>query len=292
MNRVEKILFTINKQGKGIEIGPSHSPIASKADGYDVEIIDCMDKKALISYFEDHPVDISKIEEVDYVWEGEPYPELIKKTNHYDWIISSHSIEHTTNLIGFLNDCDEILKDNGVISLAIPDKRFCFDYFRPLSGIGKVIDSHLNQNVRHSFGTHVEFNLNCCELDGVGSWGVKSFSKASKDKFSFVNETVSALKIAKEADDTTQYTDAHEWCFTYSSFRLLIQDLYDLGYIKLKEFSSFPSSGNEFHITLGRDGVGTNMSRLELLLEIEKENSMFASKILNKNSWWKSIFKS
>ena len=39
-------------------------------------------------------------------------------------------IEHTPDLIAFLADCDAVLKDTGVLSLVIPDKRYSFDRFR------------------------------------------------------------------------------------------------------------------------------------------------------------------
>ncbi len=291
MDRIEKILYKINKQGKGLEIGPSHNPIASKADGFDVEVIDCMDKESLIEHFKNESVDISKIEEVDHVWKGESYSALTKKSNYYDWILSSHSIEHTTDLIGFLNDCDDILKDDGVISLAIPDKRYCFDYFRPVSGIGKIIDYHRNKNIRHSYGTHIEFNLNYCERDSVSSW-----PEGSDGTFSLNYDAATALTIAKNAETSTEYTDAHEWCFTYNSFRLIIQDLYELGFIKLREVHSFSSAGNEFHITLGRHGAGTNKSRLDLLADIDAENirsipeEKKEEKVVEKK-WWQSFFK-
>ena len=291
MDRVEKILYKINKQGKGLEIGPSHSPIASKSDGFDVEIIDCMDKESLIEHFKNDPVDITKIEEVDHVWKGESYSALTKKPNYYDWILSSHSIEHTTDLIGFLNDCDNILKDDGVISLAIPDKRYYFDYFRPASGIGKIIDYYRNKNVRHSYGTHIEFSLNFCERDSVSSW-----PEGSEGIFSLNYDASTALSIAENAETSPEYTDAHEWCFTYSSFRLIIQDLYELGFIKLREVHSFPSTGNEFHITLGRHGAGTNKSRLDLLADIDAENirstpeEKKGEKVVEKK-WWQTFFK-
>ena len=40
MNRKEKILRYLNKDGYGIELGPSHNPIASKKEGYKVHIIE------------------------------------------------------------------------------------------------------------------------------------------------------------------------------------------------------------------------------------------------------------
>ena len=123
-SRKEKGLRHIDKNGDGVEIGPSHSPIAPKRDGYKVQIIDHATREQLIEKYKSHDVQLDNIEEVDYVWSGESYISLTGKKKFHDWIIASHVIEHTPDLIGFLNDCDSILKDDGVISLVIPDMRY------------------------------------------------------------------------------------------------------------------------------------------------------------------------
>src|SRR5690606_31563971 len=43
LSRNEKVLYGLNSRGKGLEIGPSHNPIAPKVDGFDVEILDHLD---------------------------------------------------------------------------------------------------------------------------------------------------------------------------------------------------------------------------------------------------------
>ena len=45
MERKEKILKHIDKNGYGIEIGPRHNPVAPKSAGYKVHIIDHMNHK-------------------------------------------------------------------------------------------------------------------------------------------------------------------------------------------------------------------------------------------------------
>lgn len=286
MNRKNKILLKVNKEGKGLEVGPSHSPIAPKSDGYNVEIIDTKEKELLISDFEKIGVDTSKIEEVDYIWNGETYADLTKKESYYDWIISSHSIEHTTDLVSFLCDCESILKDDGVLSLAIPDKRFCFDHFRPLTGLGKVIDSYREGKTRHSYGTHIEFCLNFCEDNGAGSW-----RGADKAELELVNDYTYAVSKAESAELSREYTDAHEWCFTCHSFRLMIHDLQQLGYIKFKEVSFIETGEFEFYIVLSKSGVGTKSGRLSLLKLIDEEQKMNTSKLKRLNKLKRSVKK-
>lgn len=70
MNRKNKILRHIFKDGHGIEIGPSHNPVAPKKEGYQVHIIDHMNREQLINKYKDHHVNLKNIEEVDFVWQG------------------------------------------------------------------------------------------------------------------------------------------------------------------------------------------------------------------------------
>ena len=266
MNRKEKVLRHINQNGRGIEIGPSHNPIAPKKEGYQVHIIDHMSREELIAKYKDHHVNLENIEEVDFVWRGENYSELTGKSKYYDWIIASHVIEHVPDLIGFLNDCDAILKDDGVISLVIPDKRYCFDHYRPITGISKIIDNHFQKNKTHTPGTVAEYFLNVVSKAGVIAW-----DSSVTGEFNFVHSLEDALKGMKTAINENAYIDVHAWCFVPHSFRLIIHDLFCLGLIPFQEVDFFPTEGCEFYITLGRNGKGVNKSRLEMLDIIESE---------------------
>ncbi len=48
MTRIEKLLSCLKMDGKGLEIGPSHNPIAPKKNGFDVQIVDHIDRDGLI----------------------------------------------------------------------------------------------------------------------------------------------------------------------------------------------------------------------------------------------------
>ncbi|KOP23739.1 hypothetical protein AMR41_24740 [Hapalosiphon sp. MRB220] len=266
MNRKKKILRHIDKDGYGIEIGPSHNPIAPKNDGYRVHVIDHMSREQLIVKYRDHGVNLNKIEEVDFVWQGESYSELTGKTKHYDWIIASHVIEHTPDLIGFLNDCDAILKNDGVISLVVPDKRYCFDHYRPITGISKIIDSHFQQSTNHTPGTVAEYFLNVVSQSGKIAW-----DSSTTGEYNFVHSIENALQGMKSVVNENAYLDVHAWCFVPHSFRLIIHDLFCLGFIYFKEVDFYPTDGCEFYITLGRRGQGVNKSRIEMLEIIESE---------------------
>jgi SAM-dependent methyltransferase len=266
MTRKEKVLKHIDKCGYGLEVGPSHNPLAPKCEGYSVQIIDHMSRKQLIEKYTNDNVRLENIEDVDFVWNGESYTDLTGKKKHYDWIIASHLIEHTPDLIGFLNDCDQVLKDDGVLSLVIPDKRYCFDHYRPITGISKIIDASFNKNKTHTIGTAAEGILMFVKLDGTIAWDKNTIGEYSRP-----HSRDAMLKLFNEAIKNTNYEDAHAWCFVPHSFRLLIQDLFMLGLIPFQEVDFYDTEGFEFCITLGRGGKGCSIPRLKLFAIIESE---------------------
>jgi predicted SAM-dependent methyltransferase len=268
MNRNEKILKHINKNGLGVEIGPCANPIAPKKAGFKVDVIDHASREQLIAKYDGHGINFDNIEEVDFVWQGESYAELTGKHKYYDWIIASHVIEHTPDIIKFINDCDAILKDDGVLSLAIPDKRYCFDHYRAISGISKAIDTHLSQTTFHTPGTVTDHLLNVVFKSGKIAW-----DSQTTGEYKLAHSIEDARQTMNNLIEKSVYLDVHGWCFVPHSFRLMIHDLFHLGLISLPEVDFYPTDGCEFYMTLGRKGKGTHQSRLEMLEKIESELS-------------------
>ena len=97
MDRKERLLFLFDATGIGLEIGPSFNPLLPKRDGYDVETLDHLSAADLREKYKNAPnVDLSAIEEVDHLSDGSSILQLIGKPEHYDYIVASHVIEHTT----------------------------------------------------------------------------------------------------------------------------------------------------------------------------------------------------
>lgn len=266
MERTEILLDQLNLNGRGLEIGPSHSPIVPKSSGYNVQVLDHLDRLGLVDKYRAHGVDIEAIEEVDYVWSGENYADLVGETNCFDWVLASHVIEHTPDFVAFLNDCESLLANDGVLSLAIPDKRNCFDRFRPISGIGSILDSHFESRRTNSAGSVAEFYLNVISQGGKISW-----PSGSEGDVEFIHSVGDALANMNGVLKGAITPDIHSWCFVPSSFRLIMMDLYSLKLTRLRECSFRASGGGEFYIQLGFAGRGPDCTREELLVLVERE---------------------
>lgn len=168
--REQAVFHLIDQAGLGLEIGPSHNPIAPKKKGYNIHILDHASAEELRAKYQNHGLNLDNIEEVDFIWQGQPLPELVGKKHCYDWIIASHVVEHIPDLIAFLQQCEELLKPKGVLSLVIPDKRYCFDYFQPLSTTGMLLDAHAEQRTRPSPGQIFDHFANAATRNGAIAW--------------------------------------------------------------------------------------------------------------------------
>ncbi len=262
---LKKAFAIADPSGKGLEIGPSHNPIAPKRDGYDVEIVDHLNQDQLREKYADQGVDTSKIEPVDFVWNGEPLDQLIGKKSYYDWIVASHLMEHVPNPISMLQQCHEILKPSGVLSLVIPDKRYCFDYFRPISSTGDLLDAYEQSRTRPSRGQMFDHFASAASRKGAISWGRDG--KGGAD--SLIHDLTFAVEIY--ASKGSEYVDVHCWGFTLSSFELIMADLKVLGLTWFVIKECFDTEAGEFYVSLVKEPNEIQTSRLHSLFGIEAD---------------------
>lgn len=248
-SRQEFFFRHMDKNGHGLEIGPSHSPVAAKSDGFDVKILDWEDRAGLIRKYIGLGVDPGRIEEVDYVWKGESYADLVGGENIFDWIISSHSLEHIPNMVGFLLDCRRILKPGGVLALALPDHRFMFDHRRLPSSLASVIDAHLRKDSNPIPGTVAEFNLLFSRRRGLDSWSRFSINRFRRGIMENSPGKARSAYLARLGN--SDYVDVHVWCFTPRSFKGLIEGLIKLSILQGIELVEPPRSRDaEFFVFL------------------------------------------
>lgn len=268
--REEKVFHLLDKAAPGLEIGPSHNPIAPKKKGFNVHILDHASATELRIKYQGHGVNLDNIEEVDFVWHGEPLQELIGETSCYAWIIASHVIEHVPDLVSFLQQCEELLNSTGVLSLVIPDKRYCFDYFSSTSSTGSVLDAYAEKRVKPSHGQIFDYFADASKRNGNIAWSSDGQGGANELAHTFSDTQAQWTRSVS----TTAYIDAHCWRFTPASFRLLVSDLLNLGLINLEIKAEFDTTGCEFYVSLGKKGdVPMELDRLTALQTRKLENA-------------------
>ncbi len=253
-------LAALGADAIGLEIGPSFDPVVSRRDGHNVEILDHLSADDLRAKYKDAPnVNLALIEEVNYVSDGCSILELIGKPGHYDYIVASHVIEHTVDFLGFLLDCQHLLKASGRLVLAVPDMRFSFDCLRSLSTTGQVLQAHVDKAKRHSIGNVFDEMAYNCQRDGAIAW-----QRNAGGTLTFFRPLSDAKWITEQYMNGDMFLDIHAWQFTPSSFRLILNDLGELGLLELHEKLFDEASENEFFVVLSKNATGCAVSRIVL----------------------------
>jgi SAM-dependent methyltransferase len=261
------LLSQVDQRGVGLEIGASYSPVAPKASGLNIRVADYIGQEELRKKYQTAAgVDISRIEPVDYVLGSRTLGEVIEEKSQFDYIIASHVIEHVPDLLGFVLDCQALLKPAGVLALAVPDKRACFDFLLPLSTTGQVLQAHRSRDRQPGPGAVFDFEANRCELDGRFAWPL-----GSKGSVALAGSVDHALGMAERSG--SEYIDVHIWRFVPSSFKLLMRDLHAVASVELREKAFLTTSDIEFYCFLSRQGQGPAEDRTQLALQALKEQS-------------------
>ncbi|MFO1517281.1 MAG: methyltransferase domain-containing protein [Lysobacterales bacterium] len=266
MNRIEKLLHGLRRDGRGLEIGPSHNPVAPKRGGFRVETVDHLDRDGLIAKYRGHGVDLDRIEPVDHVWQGQALTDIIRDHGQYDWIIASHVIEHVPDLVGFVNQCATLLAPEGVLSLAVPDLRNSFDCMRWPTTTGELLQAHVDRRKTHGPGKVFDYFTTVVSRDGAIVWG-----KPGPGRYALVHSFEQAEQFMREAIETGAYRDLHTWVFTPTSFRLAIADLRRLGMLAMGETRFFDSVDGEFHVSLGKQAPLPEIDRIQWMQRIRSE---------------------
>ena len=175
--------------------------------------------------------------------------------------------------------------------MAIPDHRYCFDYFRPITRLsdwihsfeidqqkptlaqvfeGRIAFAHYADDTgkRYDFNPEISADTVACDIDLDQEWALWS-------------SIIKRKNTSGEAIDV-EYMDAHCSVFTPSSFELLIRDCGLLGLIEF-EVAEIVSEGFEFHAHLRpadtpsalkpADYMSTRTKLLHRIRNEEAENS-------------------
>ena len=261
LTRAETLLASVQKQSRIIEIGPSFNPIAPRSQGWNSVSLDHLTHDGLVEKYRTHPdVDVSMIEEVDFVWTGGKLSDAVPSEQHgsFDVFLASHVIEHTPDFIGFLDAAATLLKQDGVVVLAVPDKRYCFDYFQQLTTTGQVLDAHSKNRSRHSGALAFDHFAYAVTDGGAESWGQRP-----SQGLRLIHWLEDSRQKSRKIADSTTYEDMHAWHFVPSSFELLLLELARLGETDWQVERLSPTTGWEFFVWLRPGGYAVAQALTE-----------------------------
>ncbi len=246
LSKTQKTLHLIEKSAFGLEIGASYSPMAAKRDGWNVEVADHAQAEELREKYAAWGVDGSLIEEVDHIVDERGLFAAINKESQYDFIIASHVIEHVPNPVQFLLDCQRLLKEGGILSLVVPDKRFCFDTLKPISTTGDLLQAFIENRTKHPAGTVFDaYALHAKKGDLLVWPGDSTFSGLS-----FGHSVREAKALTDEYIETGRFVDVHAWQFVPESFKMIVSDLVALELLSFEPAAFFDTVDHQFYVSL------------------------------------------
>lgn len=289
MDRAARLLAPFNRDMRLIEIGASYNPLIPKSDGWHTTVVDHLPREELSKLY---PNFAAKIELVDYIWDGEALDELIPSRN-FDGLIASHVGEHLPDFVGFLQAADKLLAETGVIALALPDLRFCFDFFRPPNTTGQFLVA-IGRKTHDPAALFDSKARRVLRKSGLETWGKTDHL----DDLQFIEpklyESYLELLRGKQAEADGRYIDTHGWCFTPKSFELLILELHLLGLSPWAIQRIEPQEAIEFLVWLEKkphaniDIEETNTRRMTLMREIVMETQEQQRALLHPSDTFRS----
>jgi hypothetical protein len=273
MDRLTRLRAGATQATRILEVGPSHAPAAARADGWRTETVDHTDTESLRAKYAAMGVDTSRIEGVDHVWQGGSLAECIPADRHasYDLLIASHVVEHLPDLVGLMLSAQSLLSPAGAISFAVPDKRYCFDFFKPITTTGDLLAAHAAAKLptggihsRRSAWNHLAYSVT---VDNAIAWGQHP---VSTPRFIHNFQDAEQAMAAWRDDGSQPYADYHAWQFTPSSFALIILELGMIGAIDWHIAEQTEAEGCEFFALLRRgaerpDPAALQLRRMDLL---------------------------
>lgn len=232
--------------GKILELGAFGNPVFHRELGDDVKYLDWFSKQELIEMHKGCAnQNFQRMVDIDFVVKDHRFSPYIKE--RFDLISASHVIEHIADLISWFNQLDELLADGGRICLAVPDRRYTFDYFRPeteATAVVRAYEEKLTMPSKWQIAENVYYHQ---KVDVNELWAGKN-----PNRFTPHFDLGTAIRMAEERSKV--YTDTHCWVFTPSSLERLIADLNSGRYIRLHIDNIEPTRKgfNEFWAVLHR----------------------------------------
>lgn len=244
-----------------------------KSDGK-VIYIDHADAETLRKKYKSDPhVDVNQIV-VDAVWGEQTLRQALASVEYdspniaLDYVIASHVIEHVPDLITWLQEIRSILKDDGELRLAIPDRRYTFDYLRRNSELPEILAAYLQKSRVPNAYCILDFCLNQVPVDVTSAWAnALNFADLQlKHAYTFQG----SMAIARDSLVNGNYHDVHCWTFTPESFGRLFALLSENDLLDFSCERFYDTEVNEFEFFLTLKVCSSSKARVESWKKMEK----------------------
>jgi SAM-dependent methyltransferase len=263
MRRARLMELVGASKGRGLEVGPLHSPIVT-TDVADVSYVDVFSQDQLrANYAHDSSVNPGDIPDIHFVLSGpdgiRPLSEAVRPGAPFAWVVASHVVEHVPDVISWLAEIAEVLDDGGRLLLVVPDRRFTFDILRPSTTVGQMLQSYEFRETRPSVRAVYDMFRTTVTVDASAAWRGEIPGLEAQ-----MNDLAGTMHQVQRARDG-EYVDCHVWTFTPASF---VEQVAELGLLELSDFVvetivSTAHNDIEFYAVLRRLPRGLTRDEME-----------------------------
>jgi SAM-dependent methyltransferase len=198
-----------------LEIGPFDTP---QLHGDGVAYFDVLDQEGLRSRAKDLGRNPAACPPIDFV---SPTGDLGTVDRRFRSIFSSHAIEHQPDLIRHLKEVERLLEPGGCYYVIVPDKRYSFDHFLPVTEAQSVEEAHREKRRVHTASAISDHYLKTTHNSPMRHWlGLHGQSRRTDP------ESIERTAAGCEQAARGEYVDVHAWIFTPESFFDLMRHLH------------------------------------------------------------------
>jgi len=230
-----------------LEIGPFAFPCLR---GERIQYADIYSTEKLRAIAESSGFDQSKVPDIDFVVAP---TDLSSVVGSFEGVFSSHVVEHQPDLVGHLQQVSRLLGDGGVYLLAVPDHRYCFDHYKPLSTIEEILGAHLEGHKWHSARSVIQRLTLLTHNDPVRHWAGDHGICGDNPNYHGLDRRALLQRAIHEYESVDgKPPNEHSWFFTPESFRSIMDDLSSLDLTDLRLERLYPTMWNaiEFWVIL------------------------------------------
>ena len=277
----------LKKSDRILEFGPLIRPVVEKKNYPNIYFADVRSTEDIKKLYTSNDymeatgidVDINSVAEIDYVV-TKSYTETFKNEEKFDVVYLSHVIEHMPDIIFFLKDVANILKEDGKLVLIYPDARYCFDHFRNGTTFVDAYDVYVSDEKNKKAVFDFTYNV-VHENSPEFFWGSDDVVKILPK-----NNFKDAVKTYDNAEQNDLPEDVHFWPFSDYQFVKFLYDMDRAGMLDfdISLFHETQINTQEFMIVLKLKNkkVVDYKKYQKILSTISPANKM--NKILTKNS--------
>lgn len=225
-----------------LEISPNINPLIVSGSGISVQYLDFCTTDQLRAQAAAKGRNPALVPHIDYVYDPQQLISECVGGRTFDFVLSSHVIEHIPNLVGHFRDISRILNDGGTYGLIVPDMSLCFDAGKLPSTLGQLVEAFVCDWKHAPVAAMIDEFHSAVWLGDKNAWSVDD-AGVFLPKYKNGSQLIKNV-LRNPASSKTWH--GHIWRFTPETFVQLWSEIRSFGLIDLQIKNVIPTQHMDF----------------------------------------------